>query len=278
MKSLSNVASESYDKSYPSLIQLHQIREIEDAVEYLEGDHLEEMDLVEKANADYGDGWAWDGRLSLMSTGAALTTLNTRLALARLGRDKMLESKLLLQVGRLARKRGSKSVSETALFRAEASLLGIAATGGQTIYTLVEQARTQYAKLKRDSGSNAIALKILGLDSMETSFNEMMQLGRRKDGAALKQIAAKHERTRMEGMLRCEKKAVEEDEDSFSDLFARRLLRLTQWTVDGGMHDGAIIDRFEIVIALSNNWEKGEKPDAVLLFLCCKFSHFLRPF
>lgn len=121
--------------------------------------------------------------------------------------------------------------------------------------------------MKKDSGSNALALKILGQDSMETSFNEMMQLGRRKDGPALKQIAAKHERTRMEGMLRREKKSFDEDADVLSDLFARRLLRLTQWTVDGGMHDGAIIDRFEIVIALSNDWEKGENPDAFLLLL-----------
>ncbi|KAG7355473.1 phosphatidylinositol 3- and 4-kinase [Nitzschia inconspicua] len=262
MGSLSSVATESYDKGYSNLVQLHQIREIEDVIHFLNRKHqCETISMIDIANTGTNESWEWDGRLSLTSSSAVSSIMHTRLALARLGDDKVMEGNLLFQIGKQARKSGSNSVAESFLYKAEASFLKMAKEPRQATYSeymMLDQVRTQYAKLKKESGSNSLALKILGQDSMETAFKEMMNIRYRKeDDAKLKQIAVKHEKIRMEKMLGHRNVAIGGDEDAFSDRFARRLLRLTEWTVDGGMHDRAIIDRFEIVIELSKGWEKG---------------------
>jgi tetratricopeptide (TPR) repeat protein len=257
MANLSIVATESYAKSYRSLVRLHEISEIEDAIVLLSQKHdNSQASMISMANEQ----WAWDGRLLLTTARAASSILNTRLAIAQLGDDKMLETSLLLQIGRHARKNGLTTVAESSLCKAEACLVNLTTHRANEVpylHLLLDQVRTNYAKLKRESGENSLALKILGKDSTETAFKEMQFcLLNRKKNLILKQVAAKHERIRFEKMLGVQ--ANVGDDDALADRFARRLLRLTEWTVDGGMHDGAIFDRFKLVIELSSKWEKGK--------------------
>jgi hypothetical protein len=271
MESLAIVATESYAKSYPSLVRLHEISEIEDALVLMSQKH----DKIQGSMINMShDQWAWDGRLLLTTAHAASSIMYTRLGISRLGDDNMLETSLLLQIGRHARKNGLTAVAESFLCKAEASLITLTARRAHDLpdfHILLDQVRTNYAKLKRESGENSLALKILGKDSTEAAFKEMQHLVvNRKKNIILTQVAAKHERIRLEKMLGVQAN-VGGDDDALADRFARRLLRLTEWTVAGGMHDGAILDRFKLVIELSSNWEKGKTR---LSFRNCRLSIF----
>ncbi|KAL3923955.1 MAG: hypothetical protein SGILL_001342, partial [Bacillariaceae sp.] len=261
MGSLSTVARESYSKSYGYLVRLHQIREVEDSLDYFSlNQQVTKLHLKDIADSADPLAWSWDGRLRLTTPNAASAIIQTRLAVARLAKNGLQESSLLLQMGRHARKNGIPSVSESFLCNAEAKLTNLSRVEGQDIQnlgSLVEEVRTQYAKLKKQSGQNLVALKILEHDSTELTFKEMAQITKRERDSTLKikRIAVSHEVGRMSELFGEESRASQND-DVLAERYARRLLRLTQWTVDSGMQDGAVLDRFETVIKLSPKWEK----------------------
>ena len=166
MGGLATVARESYSKSYQHLVQLHQVREIEDALVYLEQDDGESprLRLRDFAGSVEPQGWSWDDRLSFPSPEAISTIMQTRLAIARAANDSFYESSLLLDVGRHARKYGLTYLAESSLCSAEDTLIRLSGKGGQDTHRLaglVDEVRTEYAKLKKQCGENILALQIL---------------------------------------------------------------------------------------------------------------------
>jgi hypothetical protein len=270
MSSLSSAARESYSKSYADIVRLHCIRELEDFSMFLCGEDRSDISLSlnELAESTTHEGWAWRIRLDLATPLASSAIMNTRVAIARLASDSVMETSLLFQMGRKARKSGMFTVAENNLSKAEAILASIPKEEYCNIPVLdglLNDIRAQYAKLKKQSGENATALKILGQDFVEDAFKEMLCDGV-ENAEKIKKIAVKHERRRIQEILGMTA-SVTRDDAILSDRFARRLLRLTEWTVDGGMQDGGIIDRFQAVITLSPRWEKGKKG--------CRKLHFL---
>ena len=259
MDNLSSVASESYSRAYADIVRLQCIRELEDSATLLcnvaDGDFLT---LSEVAESRLHQGWAWEGRLKLTTPHAASEIMNTRVAIARLGNDPVMESSLLLGIGRQARNDGMPTVAENFYSQAEAALSltpGLEYTNGHKLDSLLDDVRVQYAKLKNESGENILALKILGQGMVENAFSEMIHDNGNTE--SMMKIAVKHERLRAEKTFGVNVSAG--NEKQFVDRFAKRLLRLTQWTVEGGMQSGnEIIDRFQTVIRLSPEWEKGK--------------------
>ena len=125
----------------------------------------------------------------------------------------------------------------------------------QMLDSLLDDIRVQYANLKKESGENLVALKIIGEEMVRDALVEMSR--DKKDMELLKKIAVKYEQARVERTLG---KLVPLDNDRrLIDRFANRLLRLTQWTVESGMQSGnEIMERFQTVIKLSPKWERGE--------------------
>ena len=259
MDNLSSVARESYSRAYTDIARLQCIRELEDAAAlFCTGDGGDVCSLNDIVESTLHEGWAWEGRLKLTTPRAASTIMNTRVAIARLGSDPLMESSLLLDIGKQAFHNGMPTVAEKFYSKAEAALSLIPVyqnERNQKIDSLLDDVRVQYAKLKKGSGENILALKILGQGMVQDALFEMNR--NNEDIELLKKIAVKHER------LRAEKNYGETlsvgNDRKLIDRFANRLLRLTQWTVEGGMQSGnEIMERFQTVIRLSPEWEKGK--------------------
>ena len=69
--------------------------------------------------------------------------------------------------------------------------------------------------------------------------------------------ALKQERNRIESIFGTDA-ANSANDEALANRIARRILRLTEWTVDGGMHHKDVLKRFRLVIDLSPQWEKGK--------------------
>jgi hypothetical protein len=259
MDNLSSVARESYSRAYTDIARLQCIRELEDAAAlFCTGDGGDVCSLSDIVESTLHEGWAWEGRLKLTTPRAASTIMNTRVAIARLGSDQLMESSLLLDIGKQAFHNGMPTVAEKFYSQAEAALSLIPVCQNersQKIDSLLDDVRVQYAKLKKGSGENLLALKILGQGMVQDALIEMNR--NNEDIELLKKIAVKHERLRSEKNFG---EAISVGNDrKLIDRFANRLLRLTQWTVEGGMQSGnEIMERFQTVIRLSPEWEKGK--------------------
>ena len=259
MENLSSVARESYSRAYTDIVRLQCIRELEDsATLFCSGDGGDMFALSETAESRLHEGWAWEGRLKLTTSRGASTIMNTRLAIARLGNDPVMEGSLLLDIGKQARNDGMPTVAEKFYSQAEAALSlipGLQNVNNYKLDSLLDDVRVQYAKLKQESGENLLALKILGQGMVQNAFSEMNQDNQNIE--FLKNIAVKYERLRAEKIFGVT--ASVGNEKRLIDRFANRLLRLTQWTVEGGMQSGnEIMHRFQTVIRLSPEWEKGK--------------------
>jgi serine/threonine-protein kinase ATR len=90
---------------------------------------------------------------------------------------------------------------------------------------------------------------------VEEAYNEMAQLDK-NDFSTFKKIAVKYEKIRAIKTFAVH--ASDWNERLMVDRFASRLLRSTQWIVDVGIQSGPVIkDKFQKVIKLSPEWEKG---------------------
>lgn len=258
MAKLSSVARESYARAYADIVRLQCIRELEDSATLLcnttDDDLLSLNEISESRN---NQGWAWEGRLKMATTDAQSVIMSTRVAIARLGKDPVMESSLLLNIGRQARNDGMPTVAENFYSQAEAALSSarFEYTNGHELDSLLDDIRVQYAKLKKESGENILALKILGQEMVENTYNEMIKESSNIE--KMTKIVVKHEQLRVKKTFGID--VSNGNEQKLVDRFTKRLLRLTQWTVEGGMQSGKeIIDRFQSVITLSPKWEKGE--------------------
>jgi hypothetical protein len=259
MENLSSVARESYSRAYTDIARLQCIRELEDAAAvFCTGEDRNVYSLSEIAESTLHEGWAWEGRLKVTTPRAASTVMNTRVAIARLGNDPVMESSLLLDIGKQALENGMPTVAEKFYSQAEATLSSIPVgenDRNKKLDSLLDDVRVQYAKLKKGFGENLLALKMLGQGMVQDALIEMNR--NNEDLEFLKRVAVKHERLRAEKTFG---KIMSVGNDrKLIDRFANRLLRLTQWTVEGGMQSGnEIMERFQTVIRLSPDWEKGK--------------------
>jgi hypothetical protein len=260
MEGLSSGARESYTRSYSNIVRLHCIRELENAADILCLEHDESpLTLDEIAHSTSNEGWAWEGRLNLTTSHGASSVISTRVALARLCGEPALEGSLFLSIGKRARKRRLYSIAESFFSKAQAAFTSIPVsevTRNSKLGNLIDSTRVQVAKLKHESGESALALKILGHESVQNTFDQM--LTEIENSEAIRKMAVDYERQRL-GNLASSVTSAENDDNSLTDRFARRLLRLTQWTVEGGLKGGSeITRRYRIIHKLAPEWEKGE--------------------
>ncbi len=259
MESLACVARESYSRAYTDIVKLHCIRELEDAAPLLCHRVTPiSFSMSEISESTLPDGWAWEGRLRWATPQAASTIMSTRVGIARLGQEPVVEASLCLCIGKHARRHGMRTVAENYFSNAEARLASIPHTEyvkNPTLEGLVNEVQVQYAKLKNEFGEKGTAIKLLGQDMVQNAFEKMSE--DIENAEHLRLTAAAYERTRILNLFGAFAAKLPMDK-VLSDRFAKRLLRTTQWTVDGGMKSGSeIIERFRVVHKLSPEWEKG---------------------
>lgn len=259
MDNLSRVARESYSRSYADIAKLQSIRELEDAASLFHSRCCgDEYLLGEVVESTLQKGWAWKGRLELTTPRAAAMIMHTRVAIARLDDDPILEGSFLLDIGKQASTNGMRTVAEDFYSQAEAAISMIP-TGrddkNQKLGSLLDDIRMQYANLKKESGENLVALKIIGQEMVQNALLEMNR--NNNDMDFITKVAVKYEQARVERTLG--RFVPAENDRKLIDRFANRLLRLTQWTVESGMQSGnEIMERFQTVIRLSPQWEIGK--------------------
>lgn len=236
MAPLSAAAQESYSRAYSHIVQLHSLREMEDAVGVI-CNEASEIDL--STFATDGGGF-WEKRLELADSSCAMALMQSRLALARLARNPGLEASLFLEIGRRARKDRQYGIAASALAQAEASFdlvdLSMDSDRGNLLI--------QLAKLKHETGQTSASLRLLnmgGLESM-TDFDKTSL-----ENETLRRVSTMLRR-RNHGMN--QERAVE--------YFRKAALLSTKWMIEGGVKDYAdIVQRFRTILKVAPNWEKG---------------------
>ena len=251
MDSLSSVARESYSRAYPYIVRLQCLREIEDAKDFLcSPDGSNPMTFIEFTKSEGNDGWGWQRRLELVSPASSEAVIDTRLGLARLAQDPILEGSLFLTVGTKARKNGLFNISADALAQAESAFNCVPqGADGREVAGLLGVTKMQVAKMKHDSGESSAALKMLGQDHVQ----HMVDMIGSTDAEKAKRMVLAQE-MEVSGL-----NGAQQDNDIIVQRFASRVLQSTKWIIEGGLKDGAeIMNRFRLVHKLAPNMEKGE--------------------
>ncbi len=257
MQNLSSAARESYGRSYDDIVNLHTLRELENAKELLSlADQDHNSVLAEVAYSTAMDGWSWKGRLDVATSRGALAISCTRIALARLSSDPVLVGLLFLESGHIARKNQRWTISENLLLQAQATVAGLKrkeSAGDPKLVHLVYSSQIQLAKLKFSSGECAVALKILGQRTVDRVVVEMLPNMDNPD--ILAKLATNCEKKLV---LECSE-MLEQGDLKIVNRFARRLLQLTRWASDVGLKGTSeILDRFQLIQKLAPDWEKGK--------------------
>lgn len=256
MHNLSSFARENYSRCYPDIVRLQCIREAEDAATLLCSSDFRDLGSLSKhISSDQEGGWEWEGRLKLVAPASSPMILSTRSTIARLGNDPLLESSMIFEIGRQARKNEQVSLSERALTQAEAIICKLPRSH-QSDHTaqdaLFDDIRTQYAKLKHKVGDDRTAFRILGRESVDVAFAQMEE---RNDDPM--KVAISHERERTK-LSMGPQAAIAIDERKLAQRFAQRLLRLSKWTVSAGLEgETQSLRRFKMVVEVGENLEKG---------------------
>lgn len=256
MSSLSCAARVSYTQSYPCLVQLHALREVEEFASSLGTDGKRDQSLGEVISSN-----EWKDRLSITIPDATGSNaiINSRLAISRLLDDPSIEGEMWLEVGKLSRKGQLYQVAERSLAQADVSLskcLMREMESSTTISTLTSESmgklKLQFAKLKHAIGESTTALKIIE-DEIPTKIFQM-------NDSELQSFFAS---------------GTSESEE----VIGRRILQATEWIVCGGLRGAAEIkNRYQTVLKLVPSWERGEL--IVLLFsnslplFCPFFAHY----
>lgn len=255
MSSLSNVARDSYSRSYPYLIRLQCLRELENACPLMCSPEQETsmLRIGEIASSYSSEGWNWDGRLKVVSVSESSEIIDVRLALARIAGDSLLEGSLFLEVGTTARKSGLVHVAANFLAQAEACCLrssrdsNMDAPTAAHVNDLLSSTRLQFAKLKHLNEESSAALRLLGLENVAGLVDS--------DDKSLQTFVMRHESNATVMLANGGR-----DRASEVNRFSRRLLQSTQWMVEGGIKGGSeVMDRFRIVQRLSPTLEKGKE-------------------
>lgn len=266
MESLSSVARESYARCYSDIVRLQCLRELENASEILcheNGAGLFTLDEI--AHSTTNDGWAWDGRLNLTSSHGASSVISTRVALARIGRDPVLEGTLFLNIGKRSRQSGLHAIAENFFTQAGAAFASIPSnelSKNLNLGIFMDSTKVQIAKLKHQIGESTLALKILGQENVQHTYDLMLREVQDAGGKSrnVRKLAIEFEEERIRqasGVAELGGRASNSN-DALVKRFSSRLLRLTQWMVESGLAGGAEIrSRFQIIHELAPSWEKG---------------------
>jgi len=240
MSSLSSAARDSYARSYPYLMKLHLLRE----VEYISSVFFSEKDrkdtFVEFVSSD-----EWKDRIKMITpdiTGSN-DIINTRLALSRMANEPALEGSLWLDIGRLARKGGLYQVAEHSLAQADMSFQNAytepAPVDDSFIFFVqdsIGNVKLQLAKLKHAVGETTTALNLIE-NNIPASIFQM-------NDAELDSYVSKMTR---DGNIALESK----------ETLSRRILQSTEWLVSGGLRSGSEIkSRYHTVLKLAPKWER----------------------
>ena len=236
MASLSGAARVSYTQSYPCLVQLHALREVEEFSSSLvsEVEHnLSPGDIISST--------AWKDRLGFTIPDATGSNaiINSRLAISRLVDDPSIEGAMWLEVGKSSRKGQFYQVAEHSLVKADVTLsktfmeemsarASILTRTGESMGKL----KLQFAKLKHAVGESTTALKIIE-EEIPTKIFQM-------NNSELQSFFAN-------------------ESSESGEVIGRRILQATEWIVCGGLRGaGEIKKRYQTVLKLVPDWERGE--------------------
>ena len=236
MSSLSGAARVSYAQSYPCLVQLHALREVEEF-----SLSLGTEEKRQQPSDDVVSSSEWRDRLSITIPDATGSNaiINTRLAISRLVDDPSIEGTMWLEAGKLARKGQLYQVAEHSLAQADVSLSKCLAKEMKTstaVSALTSKSmgklKLQFAKLKHAIGESTTALKIIE-DEIPTKIFHM------NDSELQSYFAS----------------GTSESEE----VSGRRILQATEWIVCGGLRGASEIkNRYQTVLKLVPNWERGK--------------------
>lgn len=245
LSALSNMSRESYSRSYPLLIRLQCLREIEDASEVLDS---ETYTLSEVAFLP--SGLDWHGRLDLVSSLNCSTIIDVRSTLARLCKDAALEGSLHLEKGIKARRNGMYKIAANSLAQAASTIYQanriVDMESRSELAIFVGSIQVQLAKLQYNIGESEVALRILG-DSDVRDWPNICGSGHTLS------LALDQDALYMSKILKTSWHEVAD-----SGRFAKRLLLATKWMVDGGLKGvSELTERFKVVHNLAPKWEKG---------------------
>lgn len=268
MKDIASVATENYTRSYLHVTRLHSLREVENACELLDQNVSDRVSLVEATTSASTSGWSWDERSEVISPQGASLIFGTRIALARLHEDSLLEGALFLKHGKRAKKQKCWAVAESLIYQAQAALANFPrdeSLRDSRWSELLFETNFQLAKIKYEAGETATALKILEYDRLESSIYEMLPTVERPD--ILSKQANQFE-SGAPGVLGTGLDALGNQKE-LTKRFSNRLLQLTRWTSEIGLKGGSdTIIRFRVIEKLAPSWEKGKFPHCCLIQCC----------
>ena len=245
LSTLSNMSQESYSRSYPLLVRLQCLREIEDAIEVFDD---ESQSLSEVAFSP--SGLDWHGRLDLVSSLKCSTIIDVRAALARICNDSALEGSFHLEKGIKARRNGMYKIAANSLAQATSTIYQanriVDMKSRGELATFLGSIQLQRAKLQHHIGESEVALRILG-------DNDVRGWPYKCGSAQTLALALDRDALYMSKLLKSSWHEVAD-----SDRFAKRLLLSTKWMVFGGLKGvSELTERFRVVHNLAPKWEKG---------------------
>lgn len=228
MSSLSSAARDGYTSSYPYLTQLHALREVE-CVSTTFFDKNQSNFQQSFINVVSSEQWSDRLELSTSDTTGSNAILNTRLGLSRMANEPTIEGLMWLDIGKVARKGGLHRVAEQSLIQANASFcksLNVSEKARESIGSV----KLQIAKLKHAIGETTTALKLIEDDIPDSIF--LM------DDKQLNSYVS--------------------SDKTESTATARRILQSTEWMACDGLKSSTEIkDRYQTVLKLAPNWERG---------------------
>lgn len=234
MSSLSSAARDSYSRSYPYLMQLHSVREVECMASDL--NIFNESSQHKKSFLSFVSSEEWRNRLNISTPDATGSNaiINTRLALCRMSNEPIAQGAMWLDIGKDARKAGLYQVAEHSLTQADVSFCSsIRDDTPETsvVRESIGQVQLQFAKLKYAMGESTTALKLIE-DGIPSPCFQL-------DGEHLKSFIVKSTHESVE-------------------IVGRRILQSTEWMVSDGLKSKSeISNRYRTVLELAPNWERG---------------------
>ena len=228
VSSLSSAARDGYSRSYPYLMQLQALQE----VECISTMFFDDQTNFRKSFLDVVTSKQWSDRLEVSTpdiTGSS-AILNVRLVLSRMANEPYVEGLMWLGIGKMARKGGLYTVAQHSLTQANVSFCKSLGLNEQARES-VGKVKLQVAKLKHAIGESTTALKLIEDDIPPSVFL----------------LDEKRQKTYFSS-----------DKGESSESVARRILQATEWMAFGGLKTTPEIkDRYLTVLRLAPNWERG---------------------
>lgn len=227
ISSLSSAARDGYSRSYPYLLQLQALNE----VEFISSILSDEKENSQTSFLDIMTSKQWTKRLEVSTpdiTGSS-TIMNARLVLSRMENEPYIEGTMWLDIGKVARKGGLYRVSQNSFTQANVAFCKTLNLNKQARES-IGKVKLQVAKLKHAVGESTTALKLIE-DDIPASIFQMDD----------KQLQTYFSSTDAESR----------------ETIARRILQATEWMAcDGLKSTQDIKDRYLTALKLAPNWER----------------------